>query len=345
LRIRSVARALGGWIRRPWLWLAVAGGIAMLASALVLAGRVGPWADPGFVEHRMPARTDIPVTIAVAPDGVVWFTIELSDAIGRLKDGHIERLRKGGESLEPLGLATAADGSAWYTDAGRRAISRISSDGTISSFDVSTPVARLGRLAVAPDGAVWFAEPTTVSVTRLEHGVFTRYAVAPRAGVGEGGMGPFGVAVDAEGTVWATLPPLNKIVRLASRGEMAEFELPTPQSGPGDIAVDSRGTVWVLEQTANKVARFAGGRFDEIPVPTANAGLTALAVAPDGSAWFTEVRTHKLGRVRGSVVREFALPRADARPVGIAVDRDNNVWYADLRGWVGMLRADRARSD
>jgi virginiamycin B lyase len=344
--ITSVAPVLGRWIRRPWLWLVVvAAGLVALASALVLTGRVGPWADSGFVEHPMPARTDIPVAIAVAPDGVVWFTIELSDAIGRLRDGRIERLRKGGESLEPLGLATAADGSAWFTDASRRAISRISSDGTVSSFDVSTPVARLGRLAVAPDGAVWFAEPTMVSVTRLKAGVFTRFAIAPSAGVGEGGVGPFGVAVDPQGNVWATLPPLNKVVRLAPTGQMAEFELPTPRSGPGDIAVDARGTVWVLEQTANKVARFADGRFDEIPVPTANAGLTALAVGPDASAWFTEARARKLGRVRGSVVREFALPRADARPIGIAVDRDGNVWYADLRGWIGMLRADRARAN
>jgi len=49
--------------------------------------------------------------------------------------------------------------------------------------------------------------------------------------------------------------------------------------------------------------------------------------------------------VRGDVVTEFSLPRRDARPVGVAVDGANNVWYADLSGWVGMLRADRARAN
>jgi virginiamycin B lyase len=134
----------------------------------------------------MPPGRTIPVNIAVTRDGVVWFTIEMSDAIGRLKDGKIEKLAKGSENLEPLGLAVAADGSAWYTDSRMRAISRVSSEGTITSFNLSTPVARLGRLAVAPDGAVWFAEPTTVSVTRLKDGVFRRHAVAPLAGAGEG---------------------------------------------------------------------------------------------------------------------------------------------------------------
>lgn len=316
----------------------------LLATALAVIGHLGPWADSRFVEHRMPARTDIPVSIAVTRDGVVWFTIELSDAIGRLQDGRIQKLPKGSENLEPLGLAIDADGSAWYTDSRVRAISRVSSDGTISSFDLSTPVARLGRLAVAPDRAVWFAEATTVSVTRLKDGVFTRHAVAPVTGAGEGGVGPFGVAVDAQGTVWATLPEANKLVRIAPNGELAEFELPTRRSGPGDVAVDARGTVWVLQQSANKIARFAAGRFEELPVPTANAGLTALAVSPDGSVWFTEMRVHKLGRVRGDSITEFTLPRADARPVGVAVDQANNVWYTDLSGWVGMLRAGRARN-
>jgi virginiamycin B lyase len=345
LTIEAVARpALGRWVRRPRLWLAAAASVVLVATALALIGRLGPWADSRFVEHRMPARTDIPVSIAVTRDGVVWFTLEMSDAIGRLKDGRIEKLGKGSENLEPLGLATDADGSAWYTDSRMRAISRVSSDGTISSFDLLTPVARLGRLAVAPDGAVWFAEPTTVSVTRLKDGLFTRHAVAPIAGAGEGGVGPFGVAVDGEGAVWATVPESNKLVRISPHGEMAEFELPTRQSGPGDVAVDSRGTVWVLERSANKIARFAAGRFDELPVPTPNAGLAALAVAPDGSVWFTELRAHKLGRVRGNSIKEFALPRADARPVGVAVDQANNVWYTDLSGWVGMLRAGRARN-
>jgi len=341
----AARRPLHVWTRRPRLWLVIAGGVVLLGAVLAVALSVGPWADSGFVEYRMPSRTDIPVSIAAARDGAMWFTIELSDAIGRLKDGQISKIGKGSENVEPLGLAVDADGAAWYTDARKRAIGRVASDGAISAFDLSTPVARLGRLAVAPDGAIWFAEPTLVSVTRLERGVFTRYVVAPRTGVGEGSVGPFGVAVDAEGLVWATLPEANKLVQISPRGEIAEFELPTRHSGPGDVAVDARGTVWVLEQSANKIARFAAGRFQELPVPTPHAGLNGLAAAPDGSVWFAEVRAHKLGRVRGDVVTEFSLPRRDARPVGVTVDGANNVWYADLSGWVGMLRADRARAN
>jgi virginiamycin B lyase len=341
----TVPRSIAGLLRPPRLWMGFAGGIALLVLVAALAWRFGPWADSAFVELRMSSPMDVPVSIAVTGDGTVWFTIDSSNAVGRLRNGKIEKVRKPTESLEPLGLAAEPNGSVWYTDAQARVISRVTNDGTITAFDLATPVARLGRMAVAPDGAVWFAEPTLVSVTRLKDGVFTRHTVGRVAGTGEALVAPFGIAVDAQGTVWATLQNANKLVSISTNGEMAAFEVPTRHSGPGDVAVDAAGAVWVLELSANKVARFAGGRFEEFAVPTPNAGLTALAVAPDGSAWFTEMRAHKLGRVRGGVVREFALPRSDARPFGVAVDRANNVWYTDLSGWLGMLRADRARNE
>ena len=338
---RSFAVRLRGWR----VWSAVIGGTVLVALLGTLAWRLSPWADPGFVEWRMPGATDIPVGVALGPNGVVWFTLDASNAIGRLHNGRFEKVRKPTESLEPLGLAAGPDGSAWFTDARMRAVARVSNDGTITSYDLSTPVARLGRLAVAPDGAVWFAEPTTVSVTRLKDGVLTRHPVGTLTGAGEANVGPFGVAVDAQGAVWATLQHANKLIRISPSGEIAEFVLPTRNSAPGDVAVDGSGSVWVLELNANKVARFAAGRFEEFPVPTPQAGVTALAVAPDGSAWFTELRAHKLGRVRDGVVTEFPMPRRDARPFGVAVDAANNVWYTDLSGWLGMLPAARARGN
>jgi len=186
---------------------------------------------------------------------------------------------------------------------------------------------------------------TLESVTRLKDGVFTRHPVRWGAGTGETLVAPFGIAVDAQGTVWTTLQNANKLVRISTSGEISAFEVPTRHSGPGDVAVDATGAVWVLELSANKVARFARGRFEEFTLPTPNAGLTALAVAPDGSVWFTEMRAHKLGRLRDGVVQEFELPRRNARPFGVAIDRANNVWYTDLSGWLGMLRAPGARKE
>jgi virginiamycin B lyase len=283
----------------------------------------------------MLVKTDIPTAIDVAPNGAVWFTIEFSDAIGVFQGGQIQRIRKKNQNLEALGLAADATGGAWVTDTTARAISRILADGEVRSFPLSTPIARLGRLALAPDGAVWFADILMASVTRLQNGAFTAHSV------GLQGATPYGIALDRSGNVWTTLQGPDKLGRISSGGELTTFDVPTRNSGLGDLAIDRGGAVWFLELRTNKIGRFTDGRFAEFEVPTPSAGLASLAAAPDGSVWFTELGVGKLGRVKNGQVSEFSLPRADGHPFGVAVDTTNAVWYTDLRGWLGRLAVSR----
>jgi virginiamycin B lyase len=323
----TISRQFGRW--QAWLLLAI-----LLAAGLgALAWRLGTLSEPGFVEYPMLVKTDIPAAVAAAPNGAVWFTIEFSDAIAVLRDGKIERFRKEGQNLEPLGLAVDAAGGAWFTDTPMRAISHISPGGSIRSFPLATPIVRLGRLAVAPDGAVWFADVTTASVTRLRDGEFTRYDV------GSLGATAYGIAVDAGGSVWTTLQGAEQLGLISNSGQMTALDIPTRNSGLSDLAVDRNGVVWFLEMRANQIGRYANGRFTEFAIPTPSAGLTAIAAAPDGAVWFTEISAGRLGRLRDGQVSEFSLPRANARPFAVTVDSANNVWYSDLSGSLGMLPA------
>jgi len=318
------------------VWLPAS--IVVAAGLGILAWRLGTPSDPGFIEYPMLVKTDIPTAVAVAPNGTVWFTIEFSDAIGIFRNGKIDRMRKGSQNLEPLGLAADGADGAWYTDTPMRAISRILSDGAIRSFPLSTPIVRLGRLAVSSGGAVWFADVTTASVTRLKDGVFIRHDI------GSLGATPYGIAVDSSDAVWTTLQGADLLAYISTDGGMTTLDVPTRNSGLGDIAVDQRGAVWFLELRTNKIGRFAEGRFTEFTIPTQSAGLTALAAAPDGSVWFTELSVGKLGRFRDGRVAEFRLPRPGSRPFAVAVDPSNNVWYTDLSGWLGMLPAAQAKA-
>ena len=324
------------------VWLAVLTAVGLVAGTILVAVTSRSNAR-AFHEIRLPKRTDIPVAIAAAPDGSVWFTLESSDAIGRLRNGQIERIPKGAQSIEPLGLAVDVEGRAWYTEAPKQSISRASPDGAIAAFALSTPVARLGRLSVGPDSTVWFAEPTLMSVTRLRDGRFTRHVMGTLGAKVPADAPPFGVAIAPDGAVWATLPSSDQLLRIAPDGGTTAFDVPTRRSGLGDIAVAADGSVYFLQTSANKIGRLADGKFEEFAVPTPSAGLVSLAVAPDGAAWFTELRGHRLGRLRGATLTEFELPRPDARPFGITVDGANNVWYSDISGWLGRLDASRAR--
>jgi virginiamycin B lyase len=330
--VAAMHRRSSRWPLRLLIVLVVAAGLG------ALVWRLGLRSEPSFAEYPMLAKTDIPTALDIGLNGAVWFTIEFSDAIGVFRNGKIDRLSKGSQNLEPLGLAADGAGGAWFTDTPMRAISHISADGNIQSFPLSTPIVRFGRLAVAPDGVVWFGDITTASVTRLKDGTFIRHDVSSLAAT------PYGIAIDPNGGVWTTLQGADQLGWISIDGLVTALDVPTRNSGLGDISVDRNGAVWFLELRANKIGRFAEGRFTEFVLPTSSAGLTALAAAPDGAVWFTELSVGKLGRLRDGKVAEFRLPRVESRPFSVAVDSANNVWYTDLSGWLGMLPAREAKA-
>lgn len=316
--------------------LALALCAALLAgSGMLLVPAGTPAAD--FVEYRMPGPQDAPIAIAAASDGTIWFTMDRTDAIGRIRAAQLERLPTFGPNIEPTGLGVGQDGSVWFTDMAARAVARVAPSGEVSRFTIDTPIVRLGRLAIGPDGSAWFAEPTRSSITRLKDGTFTRYQVGPSSGV------PYGVAVSPGGTVWATLQGGNQLVRISAGGTVDSLEVPRPGTLPTDIAAGADGSVWFIEFRANRIGRWRDGKFDEFEIAKESVGLSGLAVAPDGAVWFGMLRRSSLGRLRGGELKVFKLPRETARPYTITIDPAGNVWYADISGYVGMLPAHYTR--
>jgi virginiamycin B lyase len=172
---------------RPFLLAAFAIVAAIAFGLAVLLLR--PPGPAAFVEYEMSEPMDTPTALSAAADGSIWFTIDMASAVGRIRDSRVERIGKPARSLEPIGIAAAADGGAWFTDVTAGAISHVSPGGEVTSVAIGTPVVRLGRVASAPDGSIWFAESSFQSITRLAHGTMTRHPT----GVPEGG--PYGVAV------------------------------------------------------------------------------------------------------------------------------------------------------
>ena len=317
-------------MRRWRLWLAA----AAMAAAL---GGGAAWllhldrSSVRFVEYRMLQSLDTPTAIAAAPDGTIWFTIDLAAAIGRVRGEQLERLPLASKNVDPIGLGVGPDGDAWYTDNSARGISRMTASGEITSFPLGTPIVRLGRLAVAIDGAVWFTEATSYSITRLKEREITRHVFESPGG------DPYGVAVAEDGTAWATLRVGNQLLRIAPDGEMSAFDLPKPAAGPSDVAVGLDGSVWFVEVRAHRIGRLRNDAFEEYDVPGDNPVLTGLAVARDGAVGFGMLRSGSLGRLVDGRVDTFKLPRDGARPCSLAIDTSGNVWYADISGYVGML--------
>lgn len=310
--------------------------IVGLVVLLAIAAGVFVWWDAqprraDVTEYAMLQSTDMPVAVAVGPDDTVWFSIDFSDAIGRIRDGKVERITKPGKNVDALGITVDAQGNAWYADAPATAVLRVSPAGEIRSFPLGTPIARLARIAAGPDGSVWFAESTAYSVSSIRGDKVERHDIPSVRG------GPFGVAVAKDGTAWATLQSSNALMKIPPGAPAQEIEIPTRSAAPTDIAVAPDGSVWFVEFRGNKVGHYADGKFTEFSVPEGFGALSGMAVTPDGSAWFGVMKGAAIGRVRDGKVTLYKLPREDAKPFTLAADSKGNLWYADIRGFVGRM--------
>ncbi len=124
---------------------------------------------------------------------------------------------------------------------------------------LDTPSVRLGRLAVGANGAVWFAEETGYSISEIRDGKLIRHLYdSPRGG-------PYGVAVAADGTAWASLQSGNQIIRVGTDGAVKAFDLPVAASVPSDVAIGADGAVWFLEYRTNAIGRLDRRRDQGIP--------------------------------------------------------------------------------
>jgi virginiamycin B lyase len=324
-------------LRRPLLLAATGAGLVAIAAAATFFVLRESVPSAHFVEYPVREGSQMPTAIAIGMDRTVWFTVDLGDAIGRLRDGRIEFLPTDIKAIEPVGLAGAPDGSVWFTDNAAHAVSRVAVSGEVTRIPLDTPSVRLGRLAVGADGAVWFAESTGYSISEIRDGKLIRHFYdSPRGG-------PYGIAVAPDGTAWASLQSGDQIIRVGTDGAIKAFDLPTAASVPSDVAVGPDGAVWFLEYRTNTIGRLIGDSIQEFPVGERGAGLSGLAVTPDGAVWFGLLREGSLGRLRDGQIVRFRLPRSRAKPYTVVADRDGNVWYADITGYVGMLPAHDAQ--
>jgi len=162
------------------------------------------------------------------------------------------------------------------------------------------------------------------------------------------------LALDGDDSAWFTmggggfgnisLPPLNRVGRMTSDGDLVVYDLPTPKAGPSGIILGQHGVAYVTEFFGNKIARIDANTktITEFPLPTANAWPTGIAKDSRGNIWFAETNGNKIGKLTPqNHIIEYPLPTPASRSTGIAVDKDDQVWVAERdANKVACLRRD-----
>jgi virginiamycin B lyase len=161
-----------------------------------------------FTQFAVPEPSDV----AVAEDGIVWFTVPLEQGgIGRLDPATGNVTVQPTDTLVPRGLTIAADGDIWFTARfAPQGVGRLDpTTGTVTEF----PLTNVGPqdIAASPDGSVWFTQTTKGNIARItDAGVVTEGKVVKNSE-------PFGITVAPDFDPWYTMMEANKIASLQLR--------------------------------------------------------------------------------------------------------------------------------
>jgi virginiamycin B lyase len=177
------------------MWFADHGAIGRITTA----GVVTTYLDPGNIH---------PQSLAVGPDGNVWFTNRFGfttrpGSIGRITPSGVITVFTDASITEPQAITAGSDGALWFTN---RAIStndgsigRITTDGTVSSDTSPQITGAVGAITTGPDGAMWFTNDVTNGsnpIARITASGHVSAIAVPDAAL------PWSITTGPDGAMW-----------------------------------------------------------------------------------------------------------------------------------------------
>ncbi len=244
-------------------------------------------------EYDLPARHDLPHDLMPDADGRLVVTGMMTGQMYRLDPatGVFETLPIPIPHAGPRALDM--DGPDWWVLLGNpRRIARYTpATGAWVTYDIGMYPHSIRR---DRRGRIWFnghftKTPELIGYLDPSSGAVETFEV-PSPPMPDGGSTiPYGLRIDARGTVWATQLVGNRLVRFdPAPQQFTLYELPTPHSGPRRPDVGPDGIVWIPAFAANRLVRFdpATERFTEYDLPVPGALPYITRVDPrSGAVW------------------------------------------------------------
>ncbi len=266
-----------------------------------------------------------------------------------------------------LVAATVAKSGASYAPA---TIVRIDRDGAVREFGQigrgGSDAPTIGSIAYAPNGGVWFTEPSRNRVARLSPDGTVREF---RDGIPDGVV-LSGIAVDTDGSAWATDSFRNTVEHVGTDGRVRVYGNGlSPITIPAGPVVTADGAAWYVQTLDwhERITRLApDGTYREFAVPAGVSESVSGALEPigNGVAFAINASPALSAAVmdeRGNVStidldgcvasatnvacfpngKGLRLPALQERPQSVAMGPDGNMWLTDTLGSrIGRLSRD-----
>jgi virginiamycin B lyase len=210
-------------------------------------------------EYRAPGNVEIdPHTPVIDHDGILWFTNEETNYIGRLdpKSGKMTLAKLLTPKAVPYGIVILPNNKPIFCEFGTNKLATIDPAGmAIHEYTLPSADARPRRLALAPDGTVFYTDYARGYLGHFDPAAGKLVREWPSPGGGE--SEPYGIAVTKDGDVWYSESGVkpNTLVRFDPKTESFGKE-PIPSGGGvvRNMVATPDGRLYLACSGVNKVA-------------------------------------------------------------------------------------------
>ena len=202
-----------------------------------------------------PFKADDPHTAAFDAQGILWFTVQGGNMVGRLdpKTTKIDLKEVPTESALPYGIQINSKGIPIFCELGTNKMGSINPQ-TLAITEYPLPEgARPRRLAIAADDTVYF---TDFKGGHLGWLITTTRAVKMLPSPGGADSNPYGIAITPNGHVWYSESGVhpNTIIEFdPSTGNFARANIPSGGGVVRNMAATPDGRVYIACSGVNKV--------------------------------------------------------------------------------------------
>ena len=269
--------------------------------------------------------------------GRLWVSLEFAgkivrfDANGKIDLEYDVRLncdtcaRKEKINTAPHGMGFGSDGrTIWFTGKATGTIGKITPDGKIETFRLSTASVPI-YIKAGPDGSMWITElvGNKIGCIRPDGSVEEFAIFTPNSR-------PIAIVPEPGGeAMWFSEEAGNKVGRIDMKGNITEFPVPKTQDNVilAGLGFDSENNLWVQQYVnqsnpnnpspagpdyiikIDKTIRTATpSDISRVPftfykLPTSNTVMHRIIKGPDGNMWFTEMHVDKVGKLNTGLPR------------------------------------------
>jgi len=358
---------LGRFVPRSGVRVAVAGGLALLASMAPAAWALDvTGSSPAITEYRLPVPASGPCEIEFDDDGRAWIEEVTGNAITRF-DPLTKEFRRfpADQPLSvPGGMEFGPDGGLWFAQVSRNLITRLDpADGSMESYTipaglrVTAPLqagtALASDVTTGKDGAMWFSmsgvaalgrvdlETREVEVVPLPTPLSTATLITQIIQPGPGNL------------LVVSLGAANKIATIdVFTREITEYSIPTPAALPQGVTTDRHGKIWFTESAGQKFGWLdvTTGQIKEYSILALRdlAGLSLSIGDPlpfpgpiregsDGKIYFAQGGFEGGNRIsqfdpRTGAYKEFVVSTALAGICDINNTQHGAIWFGEFTG-------------